>query len=180
MLKNAEGTVATIQANQTIGTAHSLATVSRVHDTWGNSVVRKDHWVGWFPQVPPLHSSKLAASQQQQRLQLSASKKKVGSRQQTKASAAQADQEIIPAAASVMPTAAPTATAGPSSRPPKAFRLWRCRECDTCKRPRLTKCCLRSKQQNAVNTSPRPRCFSTCWSHPGTVTRNSYNSEWMI
>ncbi len=40
-INSMEGKLAAIQASLAISTAHSMATLSKVQDTWGNFVVRK-------------------------------------------------------------------------------------------------------------------------------------------
>lgn len=47
-MNRAEGALARIQASHATGTAHPMAVLSRVQDSWGNSIVRKN-WSGCLP-----------------------------------------------------------------------------------------------------------------------------------
>ncbi len=158
-INSLEGKLAAIQASHATGTAHPMATLSRVQDTWGNSLVRK-RTIGLdgFPKSKRRKTEQPASAAASQPSEAEAapfskvkpSRKKVGPRQQAKAASAQSEQENSSAKANSIPPVAPSAAAGQSGKPPRAVRQPRCGRCHTCTHPSLKKGCLQNKEQKAL------------------------------
>ena len=143
-----QGSIASIQASNLTGTAHPMAVLDRVKDTWGNSVKRKKTvGLDGFPkqrkrQKPD--SSGAAAEQEAQPFSKpAAAKKKQGPRQQ--AETASANKENSPARGNtqINSDAAVTVAQAPAAAKPASKR--RCGECATCKNLTGKKGCLRNK-----------------------------------
>jgi len=158
-INSLEGKLAAIQASHATGTAHPMATLSTVQDTWGNSLVRK-RTIGLdgFPKSKRRKTEQPASAAASQPSEAEAapfskvkpSRKKVGPRQQAKAASAQSEQENSSAKANSIPPVAPSAAAGQSGKPPRAVRQPRCGRCHTCTHPSLKKGCLQNKEQKAL------------------------------
>ncbi len=151
-INSLEGKLAAIQASHATGTAHPMATLSRVQDTWGNSVVRKKTiGLDGYPKSKRRKTEQPASAAASQPSEAEAapvskvkpSRKKVGPRQQAKAASAQGEQENSSAKANSI-------TIGQSGKPPKAVRQPRCGQCHTCTHPSLKKGCLQNKEQKAL------------------------------
>ena len=148
-INSLEGKLAAIQASHATGTAHPMATLSRVQDTWGNSLVRK-RTIGLdgFPKSKRRKTEQPVSATASQPSEAEAapfstvepSRKKIGPRQQAKAASAQCEQENSSAKANSIPlAAAPSAAAAQSGKPPRAVRQPRCGRCHTCTHPSLKK-----------------------------------------
>ena len=152
-LNRAEGALARIQASHATGTAHPMAVLSRVQDTWGNSIVRKKVLgLDAFPKARRKAPQAAAAAQSVEAEALPFSKpkparRKIGPRQQAKAAAVEAGQENSSAAANAKPSAEPRAPMGKPIAVKTAQRMRKCGECANCLRPASKKVCLRNQQQ---------------------------------
>lgn len=159
-LNRTEGVLASIQASHQTGTAHPMARLSRVQDTWGNSLVRKKTF-GLDKGYPKSKRIK-TAQQPSQPTESEAvpfskpkpARKKLGPRQQVKAAAAAIEKENSSGAANMasadQPTADQSSKAGQSSKATKAPRLPKCGKCHHCLRPTLKKGCIWIKEQKAL------------------------------
>ncbi|KAL0025611.1 hypothetical protein WJX79_007777 [Trebouxia sp. C0005] len=145
------------QASHATGTAHPMAILNRVQDSWGNSIVRKGVLgLDAFPKARRKLSESAAAIQPAEAEALPFSKpkpsrKKTGPRQQAKAAAAETGQENSSAAANTVPSAVPSAEPQAPMGKPSAVkatqRMRKCGECANCLRPKSKKVCLRNQQQ---------------------------------
>ena len=162
--------LAAIQASHATGTAHPMATLRRVQDTWGNSLIRKKTFeLNGFQTSKRRKTAQPAAASQPAEAEavtfskVKPSRKKVGPRQHAKAASAQAEQENSSALANAMPAASPSAAmpaaspsaatpaaAQQSSKAPRSARQSRCGQCHTCTHLSLKKGCLRNKEQKAL------------------------------
>ncbi|DBA87933.1 TPA: hypothetical protein ACH3X1_004921 [Trebouxia sp. C0004] len=124
-LRQVKGSIAKIKASNLVGTAHPIAVLYKVQDTWGNSLVRKrtaglDGFPKQHKRQKQTGSSHTAAEPEAQPFSKPVSvRNKSGPRQQAKA--ASADKENSPAAANANSSAIVPVTAGPSqsAKPPK-------------------------------------------------------------
>lgn len=164
-LNRTEGALSKIQASHQNGSAHPMARLSRVQDTWGNSLARKKV-IGLDAGFPKSKRSKTAqqpaAMEAGQTAEPEAEpfskpkppRKKLGPRQQIKAAGAAAEQENSSAAANAitMPAARSEAPAKGTSRVrvPNAPKLSKCGTCRHCTHPKLKQGCLWIKQQKAL------------------------------
>lgn len=157
-LNRAEGDLARTQASHQNGSAHPMATLSRVQDTWGNSLARKKV-LGLDAGYPKSKRSKTAQqpvagqagpSAESEAVPFSKPKAKgaKGPRQQIKAAAAAAaDKENSSAADNAMPDAKSQA-APEQPRVPKFPKLEK--QCRHCKSPKLKQGCLWIREQKAL------------------------------
>ena len=135
-LNEVYGSIAKIKANTVAGTAHPMAVLDRVQESWGNSLVcKKTVGLDGFPKQRKRQEagkSDTAAEQEAQRfIKPAAARKKQGPTEQAKAAAI--DKENLPTAAKAQSTddAAVTQDAK-ASKPPKGSSQARCGECATC------------------------------------------------
>ena len=158
-LSRAEGVLAGIQASHKTGTAHPMAQLSRVQDTWGNSLVRKKTFgLDGFPKSRKQRTAKQAGLSQSAEAEPfskpKAAKKKAGPRQQAKTAAIQPEKENQSAAANQIPLpssdASQSSKASRSRQAPVGPKLDKCGKCHTCLRPKLKKGCIWIKEQKAL------------------------------
>ena len=153
-LNRTEGTLAGIQASHQNGSAHPMARLSKVQDTWGNSLVRRKV-MGLDAAYPKSKRSTTAAQQAAAGLSAETeaepfsrpkpSRAKVGPRQQMKAAA---EQENSSAAANTMPDA--RSKGARKAKVPKAPKFEKCGTCHHCTHPKLKQGCIWIKQQKAL------------------------------
>ncbi|KAL3137910.1 hypothetical protein ABBQ38_005159 [Trebouxia sp. C0009 RCD-2024] len=161
-LNRTEGALSKIQASHQNGSAHPMATLSKVQDTWGNSLVRKKVMGldAGFPkskrnktaQQAELQAAQTAEPEAQPFSKPKPTRTKLGPRQQMKAVGAAAEQENTSAAANATPAARSKATAKETSkaRISNAPKLSKCGTCRHCTHPKLKQGCLWIKQQKAL------------------------------
>jgi len=160
-LNRAEGDLARTQASHQNGSAHPTAVLSRVQDTWGNSLARK-RVLGLDAGYPKSKRSKTAQQPEAGQAGPSAGPEaepfskpkakgaKLGPRQQIKAAAAAtADMENSSAADNAMPDAKSQA-APKQPRVPKPSKLEKCQQCRHCKNPKLKQGCLWIREKKAL------------------------------
>ncbi|KAL3160737.1 hypothetical protein ABBQ32_010647 [Trebouxia sp. C0010 RCD-2024] len=148
-----EGALARMQA-----TVHPMAPkLSKVKDTWGNSVVRK-RTIGLdgFPKAKRKAAQATAASQPVEAeaapfTKPQPARKKTGPRQQARAVAATAEpeQENSSAASNKQPGARPAASASKPVTAPKSQQMRQCGTCTNCLRPHWKKACLTNQALKA-------------------------------
>ena len=164
-LHQVQGTIATIKASNLAGTAHPMAVLSKVQDTWGNSLVRKKTMgLDGFPkqrkrQKQTGSSGTAAAEQEAQPFSKPApAMRKQGPRAQAKA--VSAGKENSPAAANAQADAQVTAPPSTASAPTVRSK-GRCGQCATCLNPRGKKGCLRNKSEREAIAAALPAALPT-------------------
>lgn len=152
-----EGALARIQASNIAGTAHPMAPrLSKVQDSWGNSVVRK-RTIGLdgFPKAKRKVAQPTPASQPVQAeaapfTKPQPARKKAGPRQQARVASALTGQENSSAAANQQQQQpASAAAASKPSSAPKSQHMRRCGSCANCLRPQAKKVCLTNQALRA-------------------------------
>ena len=152
-----EGALARIQASNIAGTAHPMAPrLSKVQDSWGNSVVRK-RTIGLdgFPKAKRKVAQPTPASQPVQAeaapfTKPQPARKKAGPRQQARVASALTGQENSSAAANQQQQQpASAAAANKPSSAPKSQHMRRCGSCANCLRPQAKKVCLTNQALRA-------------------------------
>lgn len=153
-LNRTEGTLARIQASHQNGSAHPMASLSRVQDTWGNSLVRR-RVMGLDAAYPkskrsktaqlPAEAGQSAEPEAEPFSKPKPTRAKVGPRQQMRAAA---EQENNSAAANTVPDG--RSKGASKAKVAKAPKFDKCGTCHHCTHPKLKKGCIWIKQQKAL------------------------------
>ena len=156
------GSIAKIKANSVLGTAHPMAVLDRVQDSWGNSLVRKKT-VG-LDGFPKQHKRQKAGNSDTAAeldahpfSKPAAVKKKQGPREQAKAAAV--DKENSPTAAKPQSSDDAVIAEDATAKPPRGLSQARCGECATCRNLKGRKGCLRNKAQRAALAAAHSTTF---------------------